>query len=467
MRITCPSGPPTTRYSSPSGPWRTSRRRRGLAREEPLFADDLVAVERQAHQGLPAQRTDEEAALPAGVAITRQEGHAAGRDGGRNPVLQWLLEAGLRPFLADARADAVVAAVGQQRPAVVEPGTHAIDLVAALRAMLHGPQLARGGVQRRALHVAVTQAPQLGRRTGAANEGVVGRHAAVGLDADDLAQMVGGRLRVVLAREAVAQAHEQTAIPREHEARAAVQAAAHLGQLPEDDLHVGHALAIEPAARHGHAVATLAGFGIGPVDQAVVGELRVHGHVEQAALAARVDGGQAGEWFTRLAIRRQHAQPALSFGDEHAAVRQEGQRPRFDEAARQGFEAGLRQGGPCQQGPKQEDQCLHRPRWCLHCLAPTVRSAFHTHARSRRAWNAGAPVPASGDVRDGPRRFASGSLRMFVAPPPAHPFATSMAGNRSEHHNLSLSGRRCAGRAPCGAPSSTASRGARAARFVI
>ena len=62
--------------------------------------------------------------------------------------------------------------------------------------------------------------------------------------------------------------------------------ARHLGQLPEDHLHVGQPVALQLAARHRRAVAALAGLGIAPVDPGVVGELRVEHHVEQAALAA-------------------------------------------------------------------------------------------------------------------------------------------------------------------------------------
>jgi len=62
-------------------------------------------------------------------------------------------------------------------------GLHAVDLVATLRAMLVQPQLAAHRIERRTLRIAVSEAVDLGQRAGAADEGVVGRHLAVGLDA--------------------------------------------------------------------------------------------------------------------------------------------------------------------------------------------------------------------------------------------------------------------------------------------
>src|SRR5690606_5906202 len=143
-----------------------------------------------------------------------------GRDR-RHPDLQRLLVAGLGPVLADARADHVVAAARHHRPAVVQATPGRVDLVAALRPVLDGPQRAAGRVGGGALDVAVAQAPDIG----CGELRVGGGRAALAVDADHLAEVVGRVLRVVLAREAVAQADPQRAVAAEDDARAAVQPA--------------------------------------------------------------------------------------------------------------------------------------------------------------------------------------------------------------------------------------------------
>ena len=53
-------------------------------------------------------------------------------------------------------------------------------------------------------------------------------------------------------------------------------------------LHVFHAVADEPAARdRGSGLVIVVGTRVGKVDEAVLGEVRVQGHVEQPALAVR------------------------------------------------------------------------------------------------------------------------------------------------------------------------------------
>ena len=86
---------------------------------------------------------------------------------------------------ADRRA-VVVDAVGDDRPAVVAPGLDAVELVAAARAVLRGPELARHRVEREPLGVAVAVAPDAGESARAPHEGVVLRHAAVVEHAVDL-----------------------------------------------------------------------------------------------------------------------------------------------------------------------------------------------------------------------------------------------------------------------------------------
>ena len=61
---------------------------------------------------------------------------------------------------------AVVARIADQRPAVIAAAGDAIELVAALRAVLVQPQLAADRMDRRALRIAVPEAPDLGPGAG-------------------------------------------------------------------------------------------------------------------------------------------------------------------------------------------------------------------------------------------------------------------------------------------------------------
>src|SRR3546814_18029267 len=83
--------------------------------------------------------------------------------------------------LADLLAG-IVDPVGDHRPAVIAPGLRDVDLVAAARAMLVQPDGAGLRADRHALDVAMAVGPDFRLRAGAADEGIVGRHAAVAGD---------------------------------------------------------------------------------------------------------------------------------------------------------------------------------------------------------------------------------------------------------------------------------------------
>ena len=279
-----------------------------------------------------AQRADEEVALPARVAVAGQKRQSRRRNR-RNPVSQRRCDVGAFGAIADLRADAVVAAVGDDGPAVVGAGRGHVEFVAALRPVLHRPQLAGRRMQRCALDVAVAVAPDLRLGILALHERVVGRRLAVGLDAHDFADVVVERLRVVLAREAVAEADEELAVTRPDQARAEmVVAAADLGCLAEDDLHVGERVAVERGARDGGARAAVSCLAVAPIDQPVARELRVQHHVEQAALARGHHRRQAGQRRIQRTVALDDAHAPRPLGDEHAAVGQKGQAPRMLEA---------------------------------------------------------------------------------------------------------------------------------------
>ncbi len=131
-------------------------------------------------------------------------------------MVQGLHHAGLVSALANPGADAIVEAVGDHRPAVVLPGTHDVDLVAALRAVLMRPEFAGSGMQSSALHVAVAKGPFLRSCIRLADEGIVGRQPAVVVQADDLAGVVIEPLGAIPIA-AIPESDIEHALPVEHQ----------------------------------------------------------------------------------------------------------------------------------------------------------------------------------------------------------------------------------------------------------
>src|SRR5690606_14617532 len=115
--------------------------------------------------------------------------------------------------------EAVVDAVGSDRPAIVLAGLGDVDLVPPTRAVLMSPELAGPGIERGALLIAVTVGPDLRARIVAANEGVVIRDAPIRIQSHHLAlqlvQILRSRPLVVLT-----QGDEQIAVTVEHQSRA-------------------------------------------------------------------------------------------------------------------------------------------------------------------------------------------------------------------------------------------------------
>ena len=182
------------------------------------------------------ERADEEISLPAGKRVSGVKGHAGGRDRG-HPVIDRLLHAFLVGAFVNLGAG-IVDAEADHRPAVILALLRHVDLVAALGPVLDDPQFAAHRVDRRGLDVAVAVRPDFGLGVFVADEGIVGRHRAVGADADHLAEMAGEilrrRLEVALARR-----QEQRAVAGDRDARAEMEAALDRRLLAENHLHVG------------------------------------------------------------------------------------------------------------------------------------------------------------------------------------------------------------------------------------
>ncbi|MNY02712.1 hypothetical protein D3C86_1352960 [compost metagenome] len=100
-------------------------------------------------------------------------------------------------------------------------------------------------------------------------------------------------------------------------------------QGAEDDLDVvdpGQVVG-QAAARDRGGVAALPRLGVAPVDHAVLTEARPDDDVQQTALAARVDGGQARDRGADLTLGADDPHPARLLRHQPLAVRQQGQAP--------------------------------------------------------------------------------------------------------------------------------------------
>ena len=81
--------------------------------------------------------------------------------------------------------------------------------------------------------------------------------------------------------------------------------------LPEDHLHVVEAVRAELAARdRGAGFAGIARLRIGKIDEAVLGEVRIERHVEQAALTLGDHLRHAIQRLRHLAVFVDDAQPS-------------------------------------------------------------------------------------------------------------------------------------------------------------
>src|SRR5215471_20291972 len=145
--------------------------------------------------------------------------------------------------LADPRV-IIVATVGDDRPAVIFAGLRDVDLIAAARAVFDGPQLARGRIERGALHVAVPDRPDL--RPPAVLFGITRIGASIGHQAHEFAEVIARVLRLLAGRIALTQRHEQRTVRGADDARAKMHARGIGGLLTEDhrDLIEARAIAL-------------------------------------------------------------------------------------------------------------------------------------------------------------------------------------------------------------------------------
>ena len=186
-------------------------------------------------------------------------------------------------------------------------------------------------MQRRALHVAVPEVEFLRLPSRLAGERVVLRDAAIVVQPDHRAGVVIRSLRA-LHLPALAEREIQIAVAVEDDAAAEVDAARAFRALPEQHLHFLQLPAIQLCAGELGSDSTLSTSGIRKVEQAISFVIRMQNDIKQPTLPSSSDLRQPGN---RLGIElslRNDTQPPGPLGDQHAAVGQEGERPRMLQA---------------------------------------------------------------------------------------------------------------------------------------
>src|SRR5262245_60290556 len=274
------------------------------AHGNPLLADDLLAVKGEAHDR-SREGADEEVTLPGWNGITGIEGNARRRDHWI-PVIDGVDEFRVRGRLGNCTA-VIVRPPAHHRPSVILAGLRNVELIASHGTKFGLPQLAGLRVNRAPLRIAMTVGPDLRTRVLAADERIVLGHRTVGIDAHDLAEIVGK----ILGRgegEALAKRDEQRAVRREDKTRAEMVLTLDLRLLAEDHLDaVEAALAKLPACHRGRGAA-LAWLGIGKISEVVRLEVGVNCHIEQSPLPHGNDLRHARKRLGKLAVLRYEAQ---------------------------------------------------------------------------------------------------------------------------------------------------------------
>src|SRR5688572_959038 len=133
-----------------------------------LLSDGAVLAEAEPHQHLPAEGADPQRLMRK----TRLDRKPGRRDRNRHPIAHRLLEP--VPGQAEpARPAGIVDAVSRKRPPIVAARQNEIELVAALRPVLVGPEPSGLWIEGEALRVAVPIAPDLRPRARNAAEWIV------------------------------------------------------------------------------------------------------------------------------------------------------------------------------------------------------------------------------------------------------------------------------------------------------
>ena len=163
--------------------------------------------------------------------------------------------------------------------------------------MVDDPKLARLGMQGGGLDIAMPDRPD--RRIPARLIGIAREGRAVAIETHDLAEMIGGVLRLLLLRVALADREEERSVRHKDDTRAEMHIGGNRRLLAEDHAHIREAAAacgqLEATTRHAGVVeAVLTGLGKCEEDLLRGRKIGRESHVEEPALADRVDFRHAG-----------------------------------------------------------------------------------------------------------------------------------------------------------------------------
>ncbi len=240
--------------------------------------------------------------------------------------------------------DARLQALAGDTPAVIVARLDDVDLVAAGGAVLGLPEQAGGGIESQAFGIAVAIGPDRAQRARRGHEGIVLGDGAVIVETMDLAQR---RSQVLRHLEIVALAHRPEEMPLavEQEARAVMVGAGAVGIFRRLEQHLlldpfigGIDLTAHDPGHGGgreigrlvlarlHLIARRHG-GIGEINPAVLRVIGMQRDIQHAAVLAHEHGGRALHGLGQLAGLVQEADAPGALGEDHAAVRQEGEAP--------------------------------------------------------------------------------------------------------------------------------------------
>ena len=322
-----------------------------------------LAIKTDVMDGLGAQTRDKGGPFPLREHLAIIESQTSDSDH-RRPVQHRLHELRRRIGLSD-RLAVVIEAIGRQRPAVILAGFDQVQLIAAHRAIFGFPQFAIG---RKSQTVGRTEAAgpgfrrrqiRTGQRDLAQNFRGLGfnrvlrnvnrmnrrraelarvRIARCRLAVQGQAQNLAGRdVRVLGVRHAdmVAVGQEQVfAVGRESDLGAEIAALAVVFRIfAPQDLETFQARAVlaehQLAAAQGQTgkvrIAGV-GFRVGQIDIVIGLVMRRQKHAQHAAQASFETDGHI-LYLNFIAIRIHHPDRTNPFGDQHAAVGQEGDAP--------------------------------------------------------------------------------------------------------------------------------------------
>ena len=249
-----------------------------------------LLVHRHAPNILPGQAATHQTPAPGRKLGTRVL-HQPARGRARGPRHNRVHHVGQSLLVTDGRA-AVFVAVSSQGPAVVAARNQDVQFIPAARAVFIGKD-APFGIHRQALDVAVAVRVDQRVRARLAHKGVIRRSFSIRIHAQNFA--VGGAeilgvvadvLAVVRTRRVppVADAEEQGFVRQERHSRTEVLAARLIDVRFRQHLEVGNGGATQRAAGQCRAVRPFVTHRIGEENVAVLGKVRVHHDVHQAAL---------------------------------------------------------------------------------------------------------------------------------------------------------------------------------------